>query len=68
MSSQVSALREIFVAELAGERSLASVLPEVVSEIARLFEHAPALRIHALEVQLLSLGLRVLDLDGLVPV
>jgi hypothetical protein len=68
MSSQVSTLREIFVAELAGERSLAGVLPEVVSEIAWLFEHAPALRIHALEVQLLSLGLRVLDLDGLVPV
>ena len=44
------------------------MLPEVVPEIARLLEHAPAVRIHALEEQLLSLGHRVLDLDRLMPV
>ena len=67
VSPQVAALSEVLVAELARERSQPGVLPEVVSEIARLLEHAPAIRIHALEEQLLSLRLRVLDLNGLVP-
>ena len=68
MSAQVSTLGEVFVAELARKGSLPGVLSEVVPEIARLFEHATEVGVHALEVEFLSLGLRVLDLDGLVPV
>ena len=44
------------------------MLPEVVPQIARLLEHAPAVRIHALEEQLLSLSHGILDLDRLMPV
>jgi hypothetical protein len=40
----------------------------MVPEIAWLLEHAPAVRIHALEEQLLSLSHGVLDLDRLMPV
>lgn len=67
VSAEVAALSEVLVAELARERSLPRVLPEVVSEVARLLKHAPTIWVHALEEELLSLGLRVLDLDGLVP-
>ena len=41
---------------------------KVVPQIAALFEHAPALRVHALEIQLDPLCLGVPHLDGLVPV
>ena len=67
VSPEVATLGEVLVAELARERSLTGVLPEVVSQVARLFKHAPTTWVHALEEQLLSVGLRVPDLDGLVP-
>ena len=63
-----AALSEVLIAELACERSLAGMLPEVVPQIARLLEHAPAVRVHALEEQLDSLSVRVSDLDSLMPV
>lgn len=68
MSAQISTLCEIFVAELARKGSLTSVLSEVIPKIARLFKHATAIGVHALEVEFLSLGLRILDLDSLMPV
>ena len=49
MSAQITALGEILVAKLAGERSLPCVFSEVVSKIARLFENATAVWVHALE-------------------
>lgn len=68
MSPKISALCEILAAVLAGEWSLAGVLPEVVPKIARLLKDTAAASVHALEVELLSLRVRVLDLDCLVPI
>ena len=50
------------------EGSLASVLPEVVTEVAALLENAAAPFELAFEVQFESLSLLVLHLDGFVPV
>ena len=68
MSTQIATLGEVLVAILACEWSLSGVLPKVVPQVAGLLEDAPAARVHALEEQLLPLGHRVFDLDGLVPV
>ena len=43
------------------------MLSEVISEVAALFEYAPALRVSALKVELDSLGLWVFHPDSLVP-
>ena len=56
MASKVAALREILLAELACEGSLARVLAEVITEVAALLEEAPALVDAAFEVQFYSLG------------
>ena len=67
MSAQVTALGEILVAKLTCEGPLSCVFSEVVPQVARLFENATTVWIHAFEEKLLSLGLGVLDLYGLVP-
>ena len=48
--------------------SLASVLSEMVPQIAAFLEDTTAVRVHALEIELNSLCLRVSNLDRLVPV
>jgi len=63
----------VFVTEGALERSLTSMLSEVVSKIARLLEHFAAdqallITDHALEEKLDSSSLWISYLDGLVPV
>ena len=68
MASQISALREVFVTVLTRERPLPRVLAEVVPQVARLLEDTPAVRVHALEEQLLALRRGILDLYRLVPV
>ena len=68
VAAQIATLRKVLSAMLALEWSLTSVLPEVVPQIARLFEDTPAIRVHALKVQLLPLGIWVFHLDGLVPI
>ena len=68
MSPEISTLGEILAAVLTRKRSLARMLSEMVSEIARLLEDTAAVRVHALEEELLSRGAGVLDLDHLVPV
>jgi hypothetical protein len=50
MSAEISALCESLLAVLALEWPLPGVFSEVVSQIARLLEHTPATRVHALEV------------------
>jgi hypothetical protein len=67
VSAQVPALGEILVAELTGEGALAGVLSKMVPQIARLFKDTPTFRVHALEEELLSLSLWILDPDGLMP-
>jgi hypothetical protein len=47
---------------------LAGVLPEVVPEITRFLEDAATLWVHALEIQLYPLCLRIPYLDGFVPI
>lgn len=68
VATEITALRERLVALLANEWPLASVLSEVVPEVAGLLKHRVAAGVHALEIELDALGLRVPDLDGLVPV
>ena len=65
---QIAALGEGLLAPWALEGSLASVLPEVVTEVAALLENAAAPFELAFEVQFESLSLLVLHLDCLVPV
>ena len=67
VSSKVSALGKCLVTVRTFERSLSCVLPEVVSQITRLLEDTAASFVHAFEVQLDPLGLRISDLNGLVP-
>ena len=68
MSPQISTLGERFVAVAAQKRSLPGVFSEVVAQIAGLLEDAPAVWVHALEIQLNPLCLRVTNLDRFVPV
>ena len=67
VSAEVSALSEGLLAIGARERSLASVLAEMVPQIAALFERAIAARVLALEVKFDAMGFLILHLDGLVP-
>ena len=68
VSTQISTLCESLVAIAAQEWSLASMLSKMVSQVARLFEDAPTVRIHALEVQFYPLCLRISNLYGFVPI
>jgi hypothetical protein len=65
--AQVAALGKRLVTELTGKWSHASVLSKVISKIAALFEHAATPRILTLEEKLDSLGVGILNSDGLVP-
>ena len=65
---EIAALGECLLAPWALEGPLASVLPEVVTEVAALLENAAAPFELAFEVQFESLSLLVLHLDGLMPV
>ena len=67
VSAKISTLSEGLSTEVAGERSLACVLPEMVSQIATLLEGTVAVWVLALKEQLDSLRDGVLDFDGLVP-
>lgn len=67
MSSKVATLSEGLVAEAASERPLTCMLAEMVSQVARLLENRFTIGIHALEVQLDSLCLRISYLNGLMP-
>lgn len=67
MSSQITGLSEGFVAIVADKWSLSSMLSKVISQVARLLESGIATWVHALKEQLDSLGLRVSNLDGLMP-
>lgn len=66
--SQVATLGEGLLAIAAQERPLTGMLSKVVSQVAALLEHTPAVRVHALEIQLNSLCLRVSNLNRFVPV
>jgi hypothetical protein len=68
VSAKITALSEILLAVLASEGPLSSVFSEMVSQIARLFEYTPAVWVHTLEVQFLSLSLGVFYLYGFVPI
>lgn len=68
MSSQIAALSKSLPAELAVEGPLASVLSEMVPEVAGLFKNASALRVHAPKIQLDPLSLRIPDLYSLMEV
>ena len=68
MPSQIATLSEGLSAPRTLEGSLASVLPEMVAQVAALFENTVAPLELAFEVQFESLSLPVLHLDGLVPV
>ena len=67
MPSKIATLRERFFALQTLERSLPSVLSEVISQVAALFEHAVALVDPASEVQFYSVSHRVSHLYSLVP-
>ena len=68
MTPQIATLGEGLFALWTLERSLARVLPEMVSEVAAFLENAVASFEFTFEVQFESLSLTVLDLDGFVPV
>jgi hypothetical protein len=68
VAAEITALSECLVALLADKWPLPRVLSEVVPQIAGLLEHRVAAGVHTFEVEFDALGLRVPDLDGLVPV
>ena len=67
MSAKVSTLGKGLSAELAAEWSGSSVLAEVISQVAGLFEYRAAAGYHALELQFHPLRFWVSNLDCLVP-
>jgi hypothetical protein len=67
MSTKVSTLGECLVAEAARERTLASVLSEVITKVAGLLEHRVAIWVHAFKVEFDALSLRVPHFNRLVP-
>ena len=67
MSTEVATLSECLVAARAGKGALASVLAEVIAQVATLLENAIAALEFALEEQFDTLCLRVLNLNNLVP-
>jgi len=64
---QVATLSEVLTAEAALERSLASVLSEMIPEIARFLKDATTVRILAFEEQLGSLSVWVPNFNGTMP-
>ena len=68
MSAEVSTLSELLVAELALVGTNASVLPEVISQIARLIEWSLASRIITFEDQLVSIRTRVTNFYNFKPI
>lgn len=67
VTTKVTALSKSFLAEGALERPEPCMLPEVIAQVAALFEDTPTVRIAALKVQFDSLCLRVLHPNGLMP-
>lgn len=65
--AQIATLREILLTDLTFKRSLASVLSEVVPQIAALLKDAFAVFEAALEVELYTLGLGIPNFDSLMP-
>ena len=68
MTSKITALSEIFVTIIAFEWTVACVLPEVISQVTGLLKHAFAARVIAFEEQVVSIGLRILNLYHLMPI
>jgi hypothetical protein len=67
VAPQVATLSEVLAAKTALERSLASMLSKVVSQVARFLENSAAVGILALKEELSSLGIGVPHLDGTMP-
>ena len=68
MAAQISTLRERFVTSRALKRSLTSMLPEVIPEVAALLEDTVAALVLAFEEQFHTLGHFIFDLNGFVPI
>ena len=68
MTAEISTLGESLLAPRAAERSLPSVLPEVIAKVAAFFEYAIAASDLAFEVHFISLGIFIPDHNCLVPV
>ena len=66
--TKISRLGKGLVAISTQKGSLAGVLSEMVPQIAWLFEDTATIGVHALEVQLYPLCLRIPDLYGFVPI
>lgn len=67
MSAQISALCKSFLAFWTGERPQASVLPEVITQVAALLECAGASWVFTLKEKLDALGVWIFNFDCLVP-
>jgi len=67
VTPKVSALCEGLLAHCTGKRPLASVLAEVISQIAALLEDALAPCVPAFKIQFDALSSQVFDLNCLVP-
>ena len=65
--TQVTALREVLLADFALVGPLHRVLPEVTAQVAALTKYGFAAFVLAPEVQFCSLSFAIVDLDGFVP-
>ena len=68
MSPQVAALREVLLADLALEWPQPSVLPKMISQVARFLENTVAARMVTLEKQVIPFSVRVLYPDDRMPI
>ena len=68
MAAEISTLGESLLTQRAAERSLPSVLPEVIAKVAAFFEYAIAVSDLAFEVHFISLSIFIPDHNCLVPV
>lgn len=68
VTAKVSTLSESFLAFGTSERALASVLPEVVPQIAALFKYRATCSMTTFEVQLDAHRVMIFHFDSLVPV
>ena len=67
VTAEISTLGESLFAPRTAERSLTSVLPEVVAKVAAFFEYAITVSDLAFEVHFISLGVFIPDHNCLVP-
>lgn len=67
MTSQISTLSKSFLAERAFKRTETCVFSKMVSQVAALLKGTATVRILAFEIELHSLGVRVLNSNCLMP-